>query len=400
MYVTYERKKTNISGIQKIIFNFHDTGKYYTIPEENFEFTNLYSKEAYLHSLDNIEDNCLLISGKNPKVLNLYSNQIYEFFDENKNHYNYTYIIKDTCEPKSFFLFVKELQLIFLMKEKLPNSISKFKNLIENISEKKLPKDQLNLTQWFVENLNENLSLVDLHYLNANNNFGEIISVQMNSLKNLILINSTDRILRLFKYDYDSITLYQDYFDSVNRKKWLNAYFYTLKVNNSYQDLIVTALSDVNSLEFILIDIETGNFIKRLEPFKYQCSNFICHYLNHFTLVLISNKKLFNIIGYLVNNWGAFAPKLKYIEENIEFIEEESFFDDFNKKLKNPPNKTTNKKLIKSIFSHNENTRGGSANTFFRYSPIEDDPISNQSHKDMNEVFQNFNEMVEIHKLV
>jgi len=351
-----------------------------------------------LNSLDSIDDNCLILSGKNPKIFFINQKQIFEFFNEKNNSYNYTYLVRDTCEINSFLIFAKELQMIFLIKERTDINLLKSKNLGENLSEKKLPKEQLNLTEWIYENLNSKFVVIDLQSITTNN-IGEIISVQMNSIKSLVLINSSDRVLRLFKYDYDCISQYQDYFDSVNRKKWLNAYFYTLKVNNKYQDLIVTALSDVNSLEFILIDIQTGNFIKRLEPFKYQCSGFICHYLNHFTFILISNKKLFNIVGYFVNNWGAFAPKLKYIEENIEFIEEESFFDDFNKKLKNPPKKIIDKALIKEIFKNpSMNNNYINPNIFFKYQPIEEDPVSLQSQRDLNEIFQNFNEILEIYK--
>jgi hypothetical protein len=369
------------------------------LDEEDLEFVDMNIKEMKLFAWNSSTEDFIFINGKKPKIYNLKTKESFEFFiDEGIN--KYSIIIKETCDSNSFFLFVKELYLIFLVKEKSENSLAKHKYLVENISDKKLPVEQLSYYEFVLNNLNENLILVDIYSVN-NNNFGEIISVQLNSIKSLILINSTDRILRLFKYDYDAITLYQDYFDSVNRKKWLNAYFYTLKVKNNIQDLIVSALSDVNSLEFILIDIETGNFIKRLEPFKYQCSNFICHYINHFTLVLISNKKLFNIIGYFLNNWGAFAPKLKYIEENIEFIEEESFFDDFNKKLKNPPVKIFDPNSIKNIFKTSNNSNNNlekSANLFFKYSPIEDDSITIQSEKELNDTFQYFNEIVEIIK--
>ena len=82
-----------------------------------------------------------------------------------------------------------------------------------------------------------------------------------------------------------------------------------------------------------------GNFIKRLEPFKYQCNDFVCHNKNHYSIILISNKKLFLIYGYLINNWGAYAPQFKYIDDNIEFIEEEGYFD-----------KKINKKQILGVY--------------------------------------------------
>ena len=236
---------------------------------------------------------------------------------------------------------------------------------------------------------------MDFFAINTN---GEIFSVGLNNNKNLILINSTDRVLRLFRYDFDTITLQKEYIDSVNKRKWINAHFYTFKIKNSIQDLIVSALADSNSLEFIFIDIETGNYVKRLEPFKYQCSDFICHYTNHFTILLISFKKIYNIVGYLINNWGAFAPQLKYIEENIEFIEDEAYFDNFNNYLKKKQiTKVSNsKESIKKIFTtKNENKH----NLFFKYAPVEEDNLTIQCEKDLHELFSQFNELVEINKI-
>ena len=136
-----------------------------------------------------------------------------------------------------------------------------------------------------------------------------------------------------------------------------------------------------------------------MEPFKYQCTDFTCHYKNHITVVLISNKKLFQLYGYYVNNWGAFAPKLKYVEENIEYIPEENFFDTFNKHLKKIQQVTTyDKSFVRNIFKKESDNCSSIINTnlFFKYSPYDDDPISEQSEKDVKEVFQQFNEIAEI----
>ncbi len=206
------------------------------------------------------------------------------------------------------------------------------------IEEKKpnFPDDIKEISQ----NLNETFFIYD--YLSLQTN-GEITNVQVDKTKSLILVNSSDRILRLFKYNYDfenkCISLIKEYSDSVNRKKWLNSYFYTYKSKNNFQDLILSSLADSNSLELILIDINTGNYLKRLEPFKYQCHDFVCHYKNHYSIILISNKKLFLIYGYYINSWGAYAPQFKYIDDNIEFIEEESYFD-----------KKIDKKLITGVY--------------------------------------------------
>ncbi len=145
----------------------------------------------------------------------------------------------------------------------------------------------------------------------------------------------------MFKYNQDvqNITQVKDFFDSVNRRKWLNCYFYTFKPNNNCHEHIVTALSDSNTLEIVFIDILTGYYFKRLDPIKYHCSDFICHYKNHFSLVIQSNKKLLLATGYFLNNHGTYSPKFKYIENNIEYIEEEDFFEKFQKSMKKLQNK-------------------------------------------------------------
>jgi hypothetical protein len=351
-------------------------------------------KEGRLYSLNNPDD-VLLVSGEFPFIYSTLQNEIIPFFINNQglgSPNSYTFIIKESTDPNSFFLFVKELYMIILLKENNTNTQVKHKFLMDQ--EKNLTEEQINLLSFCNRNLLPSMLIIDLFAINTN---GEIFSVTLNKNKNLILINSTDRVLRLYRYDFDNITLLKEYIDSVNKRKWINAHFYTFKIKNNIQDLIVSALADTHSLEFIFIDIETGNYLKRLEPFKYQCTDFICHYTNHFSIVLISFKKLFSIIGYLVNNWGAFAPQLKYIEENIEFIEDEAYFDNFNKYLKKKNFKEIqdSQKSVKEIFSQSNNINRVRQNLFFKYAPVDDD-LSQQSEKDLRELFQQFNEIIEI----
>ncbi len=302
------------------------------------------------------------------------------------------FMLRETNELDSFFIFVKEHYMIFLIKENQVSNRDKSKFLSSNISQKNLNDEQLQIFRWVEKKLSTKYLVIDLFSINTH---GEISQITLNSNKNLILINSTERVLRLFRYDYDNISMIKDYFDSVNKRKWINAYFYTFKANSSYQDLIVSALSDTHSLEFVFFHIETGNYLRRLEPYKYQCSDFICHYQNHFTIILLSYKKVYNIIGYFVNNWGSFAPQLKYIEENIEFVEDEAYFDNFNNYLKKQNSAIkNNEKSIKEIFRKPELRM---PNLFFKYTP-EEDSHSLQSQKDLQDLFLEFNEIFEVKK--
>ena len=173
-----------------------------------------------------------------------------------------------------------------------------------------------------------------LYVSNIYDSNGEIIHVELNNRNNLILINSNDRIVKLFEIINDSIILQKEYCDSVNKRKYTNCYFYTYKLKSGIQDLILMALNDSNGLEFCFIDIVTGNTIKKLETFKYTISDFICHYQNHFSILIFSGKKIFCISGVMVNQLDCLAPGLKYLEENVEYIEEESFYDNFDQKMK------------------------------------------------------------------
>ena len=101
--------------------------------------------------------------------------------------------------------------------------------------------------------------------------------------------------------------------------------------------------------------------------------------------------------GYLVNHWGAFAPQFKYIEENIEYIEEETFFDNFNKNLKKLQcQKVYSPPAIRNIF-YPEKNNTKHENLFFKYIPTEDQ-TSVQSEKDLKEIFQHMNELLELKK--
>ena len=114
---------------------------------------------------------------------------------------------------------------------------------------------------------------------------------------------------------------------------------------------------------------------------------------------MISNKKLFNITGLIVKQWGCFAPGLKYIEENIDFIEDETFYDNFEEKTKNNIKKEThNEDKINDCFSK-ENKKNN--NIFFEYivnKDIEDKEGSekDKSIKDIKELFVYMGEKLNI----
>ncbi len=434
IFVTYETfdKQTKIKIIS-IYLDESQSHKYFDFGEEIFIHGNLDLKNNNTFARSN-GANFLIISGPYPKIYDLSTGKYHNIFkaeqpsnsaaDEsnsnnefkissscNNNGYNcsngskgsnskykftdYTFILKETLDVSTNFLFIKELSIFFLLKENNDLNSDKSNYLLNNLKEKKLNEEQLNLLEYVRDNLTSEILIMDFFSLSSN---AEILHANLDSTKSLILTNSTDRILRLFNYNFDAITLIKEFSDSVNRKKWINAFFYSFKIKSNFQEIIVSALSDANSLEFIFIDINTGKFIKNMEPFKYQCSDFICHYSNHYSIVLISNKKLFHIYGYLMNNFGALAPQFQYMEENIEYVEEEDFFDQFKKNFKSMQNKKKerNKAAIMNSLLRSSNKEGDNKSVFFFYNPVEEDALALQSEKELKELFQNFNDLIEI----
>ncbi len=400
LYVTYE--KEDLTGYQRIDFDFNNPERILYIPENNNNDLSIsFQDEKYkirevVFSVNKSNNNFeLLLSGINPFYYNIETNQIDYFFNKENKSKN-TIIVKKSNQEESFYLFVKELFIFVLIKKRQNDSLEYDINKSINKGNSHYSYSQSYFLEWLKTSLNPKYIISYVYGLTIS---GEINSVRLNEMKTLILVNSSDRVLRLFRILDETIFLQKENSDNVNKKRWINCFFYTYKIKNGYEDLIITALCDSNSLEFIFIDINTGKTIKKVEPFKYSVQDFICHYKNHFTLLVISNKKLFNITGLIVKQWGCFAPGLKYIEENIDFIEDETFYDNFEEKIKNNIKKEThNEDKINDCFSQ-KNTKNN--NIFFEYivnKDIEDKEGSekDKSIKDIKELFVYMGEKLNI----
>ena len=115
------------------------------------------------------------------------------------------------------------------------------------------------------------------------------------------------------------------------------------------------------------IYIVSGNVIKKLETFKYTVQDFTCHYQNHFSILVISGKKIFCINGVMANQSDRLAPGLQCLEENVEYIEEESFYDDFDEKMKQRIRMQNNhEEKIGEIFDKKEKNNDDKKNIFVK----------------------------------
>jgi hypothetical protein len=244
LYIIVEHK--GMTALQSLKFDYMNKDCFYLVQDSiPFEGVNHISTFRYEN------EEAFLLSGNQPKIYK-HPGSILEFFGRT----DYTYLVKETSDKNSFFVFVKEIYLILIVKLRTEDMVIKQKYLLDNLEDRGLNTTQTNLLMHLINTMNQVLIIVNVFGLATG---PEILQVQTDMNKTLILINSYDRILRLYKYDFDTLTLVKDYFDSVNRKKWINSYFYKFKIRSNYQDVIVSAFSDINSLEFVFIDIKTGN---------------------------------------------------------------------------------------------------------------------------------------------
>ena len=303
--------------------------------------------------INNLNEN---IENDDINSINNISNDIITAEVHEKQYNPFNIFIRYGSNTNIIYFIVKELYIFFIIHIKEPNKddYPKFDDVIkQNNYPKNVSYNQNQFINFIKENLNEKLYISNIYLLNIN---GEINHVEANTRNNLILINSSDRVVRLFEVINDSIILQKEYYDSVNKRKYTNCYFYTYKLNSGIQDLILMALNDANGLELCFIDIVTGNIIKKLETFKYTVQDFTCHYQNHFSILIISGKKVFCINGVMANQSDRLAPGLQCLEENVEYIEEESFYDNFDEKVKQRIKMQNNhEEKIDEIFSSNQN---------------------------------------------
>ena len=319
-----------------------------TLNNESENAQNNIGKES-----NNLNDN---IENDEINSINNVSNDIITTEVHEKQYNPFTIFIRYGSNANTIYFIVKELYIFFIIRIKEPNKddYPKFDEVIkQNNFPKNVSYNQNQFINFIKENLNETLCISNIYLININ---GEINHVESNTRNNLILINSSDRVVRLFEVINDSIILQKEYYDSVNKRKYTNCYFYTYKLNSGIQDLILMALNDSNGLELCFIDIVTGNIIKKLETFKYTVQDFTCHYQNHFSILIISGKKVFCINGVMANQSDRLAPGLQCLEENVEYIEEESFYDNFDEKVKQRIKMQNNhEEKIDEIFSSNQN---------------------------------------------
>ena len=187
---------------------------------------NIIDKEKNNDKEINNNKNEILYDSEVNSINNIANDIITTEVQETKKQYNpYSIYIRYGSNSNTFYLIVKELYIFLIVHTKEENK-NDYANLDEIIKQSNVPKNisynQIQFINFIKESLNEKLYISSIYYININ---GEILKVQVNTRNNLILINSTDRVVRLFEIINDSIILQKEYYDSVNKRKYTNCFF-------------------------------------------------------------------------------------------------------------------------------------------------------------------------------
>eukprot|EP00039_Didymoeca_costata_P013244 m.198402 g.198402 ORF g.198402 m.198402 type:complete len:467 (-) comp15716_c0_seq24:3311-4711(-) len=145
-----------------------------------------------------------------------------------------------------------------------------------------------------------------------------IKSIEFSKDGSAFLVNSVDRILRLFKTDGHVIM--HEFQDVINRIPWRTCCF-----SNDGEHVIAGSSLEVQHLIYIW-DRE-GNLLRTIEGPKEGLLHVVWHPVRR-VIASTSTHGVVYIWGVQqTENWSAFAPDFKELDENVEYIEREDEFD-------------------------------------------------------------------------
>ncbi len=161
---------------------------------------------------------------------------------------------------------------------------------------------------------------------------GRITSVTCDDTQKYILVNATDRCLRLIKVSYSRrlMQFQKECVDVINRKKWMTAGFFTTR-HPTKERYVVSGVGESGSHEICFISMEKGSVERRLGPSKEGCLHLCGHHMYHNSIVVVTSNG--DLLLWSVKNpksWTALAPEFTEIDENVEYIEKEEEFDAHN----------------------------------------------------------------------
>lgn len=362
-YVVYKNKIC--SGYQKIAFNLYDknlpicqfpSGSLFldlnnlTFNKENelifvkdkfgqtYDFTSWHETSKF----DIIEVNpikvkstgkyLLLVSGSNPFIVNLQTNECLFILDQEKIESKEveSFYVKQSVYENCYYLISKDTYVIFYICLK-----KDIKETQPELDEQPSRKAQYDCKNTLLECISNKFIIKSYYAANIKTKLPEITDIVFNELKTIMVINSSDRTLRLFYLLDDGTVIYQKLFkDFVTKKKWLSTYFYTFNLKKGIEDTIVTALTDPHgNVEMNFIDLRTLEISETTQPITNTANFFVFHSKNHFTCLYASGKRIYRLLGISTNPWEPYAPEVKFEEDIFTYYEREDYYDDYDRRI-------------------------------------------------------------------
>eukprot|EP01097_Dermamoeba_algensis_P002717 TRINITY_DN2070_c0_g5_i1.p1 TRINITY_DN2070_c0_g5~~TRINITY_DN2070_c0_g5_i1.p1 ORF type:complete len:427 (-),score=64.60 TRINITY_DN2070_c0_g5_i1:13-1242(-) len=162
-------------------------------------------------------------------------------------------------------------------------------------------------------------SLQILDTIKVSSTNGSIRSISFSRDGKKFLVNSNDRIIRLF--DSNTLQLCREYHDVVNKVQWRKCCF------SSDNEYVVGASSQSAEHKIYLWNREYGGLIKILEGPKEGIMDLMWHPIRSVLITCSSAGCIYIWATNYTENWSAFAPYFKELEENEEYVEREDEFD-------------------------------------------------------------------------
>eukprot|EP00051_Salpingoeca_urceolata_P010898 m.133877 g.133877 ORF g.133877 m.133877 type:complete len:529 (-) comp16899_c0_seq1:13-1599(-) len=149
---------------------------------------------------------------------------------------------------------------------------------------------------------------------------GSVKSLRVSKRGDALIVNSADRTVRVYRTD--GLELENKFQDLVNRIQWKTCLF------SRGGEYIIAGAAQQAQHHIYIWDRASGNLVKILEGPKEGLVDVAWHPLRP----CIASISTFGLVYiWSVNhteNWSAFAPDFKELEENVEYIEREDEFDD------------------------------------------------------------------------
>jgi COMPASS component SWD1 len=169
---------------------------------------------------------------------------------------------------------------------------------------------------------------------------GAIKAIEFSRQGKYFLVNSTDRIIRLF--DVESLAPIREFQDIVNKMQWKKCCF---SVNGEY----IIGGSAQKSSHNIYIWNSHGHLVKCLEGPKEGIMDLEWHPLRPIIASCSTRGTVYIWNTTYTENWSAFAPDFQELEENEEYIEREDEFDFVEDSEKDKRNKDPEDEMVDII---------------------------------------------------